>query len=109
MGYCVCSIVWDGQRRYLIKKQYKQKSKGNEVGLNGNLGIVVIWQIEPQEQRLEYEVVFHFYRKSWDRKKIVIIAESQHLLWMVLKFELWFVERCRKYREDSARSQERVF
>lgn len=63
-GYCVCSIVWDSQRRYLIKKQYKQKSEGNEVGLNGNLSIVVIWQREPQEQRLQYEVVFSFLQKK---------------------------------------------
>lgn len=109
-GYCVCSIVWDSQRRYLIKKQYKQKSEGNEVGLNGNLSIVVIWQRESQEQRLQYEVVFSFLqKKQLGQKKIVTIAESQHLLWMVLKFELWFAERCRKYREDLARSQERVF
>lgn len=38
LGY----FIWDAQRRFLIRKQYKQRPEGNEVGLNRNLGIVII-------------------------------------------------------------------
>lgn len=57
---------------FLVRKQYTQRSEGDEVDMSRILGIVVIGQREPQEQRPEYVALFLFLQKIKIKTETVI-------------------------------------
>lgn len=67
---CVCYFVCDDQRRFLIRKQYKQRPEGNQVD---STEIWASWLLGKENckskgQRVWY--YFHFYRtRDWNRRK----------------------------------------